>query len=114
MAHWKDPFARPDLFREEFMRRHRQRVIDAGRAKPQPKAKRAKRAPGARKAWAIEQLRKLIERGDPKPQQTLLKLWPKKYGPIKGRDARQRLQRNLLRWKGDVEAEIAAERKSVI
>jgi hypothetical protein len=78
-----------------------------------PKDKRARSKPSEHKAWALEQLRKLIERGDKNPQRTLLKRWPKEWR-IRDRDARQRLQRNLLRWKNEVEAEIAAERKSVI
>lgn len=73
--------------------------------------KRAKSKPSERKAWALGQLRSLIKGGDAKPQQTLLKRWNKKWR-IHDRATRARLQRSFLRWCNEVEAEIAAERKS--
>jgi hypothetical protein len=73
-----------------------------------PKRKRAERKESELKVWAKGQLRGLIKAGDLKPQQTLLRRWPKKYGRIRDRAARERLQRNLLRWRNEVIKEIAA------
>jgi hypothetical protein len=77
---------------------------------PEAKPVRRKRKLSERKAWALGQLRDLIKGVDLKPQQTLLKRWQKKYGRIRDRATRERLQRSFLRWRDAVSAEIAAEK----
>jgi hypothetical protein len=60
---------------------------------------RAKPKPSGPKAWALDQLRGLIKHGDPKPQQTLLRRWEKKFGRFRDRETRERHQRKFRRWR---------------
>jgi hypothetical protein len=79
----------------------------------EPKRKRAKSLPSARKAWALDQLRQLIKAGDKNPQRALLRRWQTKYGGhFRDLATRERFQRSFLRWRRSVEVEIAAEKKS--